>query len=601
MEQATLLSIVFIIVLGIFSQWLSWRIQWPSIVVMSVAGLLIGPILGLINPEEALGKFYSPLISLAVAVVLFESSSGLNFREVKGISKSVFRIVTFGAFLSWIGGSLAAHYIAGLNLAISFIIGGLFIVTGPTVIIPLLRTAKLKPRVAAVLKWEGIILDPAGPLLALFAYQVIKVAGNDVNAGYLFTFFLGALLAVVIGFVVGLVVSRMVLKGLFPEFLKSPIILSFVLGCFTVSELITHETGMLAVTVMGLTLAKTKKYISSIGNVSDFVGNISVILTSTIFILLTASLTKDTIMEIFTVPIIAFVLIMLFIVRPLSIWIPAIGTELKLKEKALISWIAPRGIVALTVSGYLAGILMDDGYSDASILTTLTFALVFITVCAHGFTLRPIAKKLGLASTGQAGVLIVGSNSFSIAFADYLKKLDVPVLIMDDSYDRLKPAQNKDIQTYNGKVLSDHIEFEVDLTPYEYILVMTDEPLFNKLVVQTYAPEFGFNHTLSLPVKVGDSDNNEISPALKNHILFEEDAVLSELNRKIHEGYAFEMIKVSKRQIVKKDNLDLKGTQLFILKKNNGIEFVTLHKLLELEKGDQLVILKKQEEETKVH
>src|SRR5699024_9628257 len=169
MEQAALLSIVVIIVLGIFSQWLAWRIQWPSIVIMSVAGLIIGPIIGLINPESALGELYSPLISLAVAIILFESSSGLDFRELKGLSKSVFRVITLGAFLAWIGGSLAAHYIAGLNLAIAFIIGGLFIVTGPTVIIPLLRQAKLKPRVATVLKWEGIIIDPAGPLLALFA------------------------------------------------------------------------------------------------------------------------------------------------------------------------------------------------------------------------------------------------------------------------------------------------------------------------------------------------------------------------------------------------------------------------------------------------
>ncbi len=190
MAQAELLSIVIIIILGIFSQWLAWRIQWPSIVIMSVAGLLIGPVFGLINPEEALDELYTPLISLAVAVVLYEGSSSLNFRELKGISKSVLRVVTIGAFLAWIGGALAAHFIAGLNFAISFIIGGLFIVTGPTVIIPLLRQAKLKPRVATVLKWEGIIIDPIGPLLALFAYQVIKVIGDkNVQGHYLLTFF----------------------------------------------------------------------------------------------------------------------------------------------------------------------------------------------------------------------------------------------------------------------------------------------------------------------------------------------------------------------------------------------------------------------------
>ena len=175
MENIELVIIVSVLALGIFSQWFAWRIQWPSIVIMSIVGLLIGPVIGMINPGEALGQLYSPLISLAVAIILFEGSSSLDVREIKDVSKSVFRIITGGAFIAWILGSLSAHYIAGLSLEVSFIIGGLFVVTGPTVIIPLLRNAKLQPRTAAVLKWEGIIVDPAGPLLALFAYEVIKV------------------------------------------------------------------------------------------------------------------------------------------------------------------------------------------------------------------------------------------------------------------------------------------------------------------------------------------------------------------------------------------------------------------------------------------
>lgn len=421
MENVVLISMVVILVVGIFSQWLAWRIQWPSIVIMSIAGLLLGPVFGLFNPQEALGELYSPLISLAVAIVLFEGSSTLDIREIKGVSKSVFRIVTIGAIIAWIFGALAAHYIAGLSLEISFIIGGLFVVTGPTVIIPLLRNAKLSPRIAAVFKWEGIIVDPFGPLLALFAYEVIKVINTEgLHADYMLTFFFSAFIAILLGLGIGLLVSFMVSKGVFPEYLKSPIILAFVLLCFTVAEVIMHETGMLAVTVMGLTLARTKRYLSSIGNVNHFVENISVLLTSTIFILLTASLSRETIAEIFTWPIIGFVLVMLFIVRPLSIWLSTIGTELTKQEKTLIGWVAPRGVVALTVSGYFAAILLEDGHEGAALLTTLTFALVFITVCAHGFTLRPMAKALGLANDAPPGVLIVGASSFSIAFAKYI-------------------------------------------------------------------------------------------------------------------------------------------------------------------------------------
>lgn len=466
MEQIALISVVVILGLGIFSQWLAWRIQWPSIVIMSIAGLLIGPILGLINPSEALGGLYSPTISLAVAIILFEGSSSLDFREIRGISKSVFRIVTGGAFIAWIAGSVAAYLIAGLKIEVAFIIGGLFVVTGPTVIIPLLRQAKLKPRIAAALKWEGIIVDPAGPLLALFAYQVSKVLTHeDLSFNYLLSFFFGALVAIVLGFAMGMAISMMVSRGVFPEYLKSPIILSFVLICFTVAEVVMHETGMLAVTVLGLTLGWTKKYVSSMGNISHIVENISVILTSTVFILLTASLTRETIAEVFTWPIISFVLVMLFIVRPLSIWLSTIGTELTVQEKTLIGWIAPRGVVALTVSGYFATILLEDGYEDAALLTALTFALVFITVCAHGFTIGPIAKKFHLASNEPPGVLIVGGSSFSIALAHCLKKMGIPVLISDSSKDRLHRAERLGIHTHQGEILSEHAQFEVDFTP----------------------------------------------------------------------------------------------------------------------------------------
>ncbi|CDQ41069.1 MULTISPECIES: cation:proton antiporter [Virgibacillus] len=594
MQELGLISIVVVIALGIFSQWLAWRIQWPSIVIMSIAGLLIGPVFGFINPEQALGDLYSPIVSLAVAVILFEGSTTLDIREVKGISKSVFRVVTFGAFLAWIGGSFAAHFIAGLSLEVAFIIGGLFVVTGPTVIIPLLRQSKLKPRTAAVLKWEGIIVDPAGPLLALFAYEVIKVIVDDSqNIGSLGPFFFAAFLAVVIGYLFGVILSFMASRGLFPEYLKSPITLSLVFICFGISEVIMHETGMLAVTVMGLTLARTKKYISSLGNISHFIENISVLLTSTIFILLTASLTRETIGEVFTLPILGFVLVMLFIVRPLSIWISTIGTELTVAEKTLIGWIAPRGIVALTVSGYFASTLINDGYEGASILTALTFALVFITVCAHGFTLGPLAKKLQLASSEPPGVLIVGASSFSIAFAEKLKEFGNPVMISDSSSGRLSRIEQNGIAIFQGEILDEHSQFEVDMTPYEIILVMTEDSTYNALVTQSYIPEFGYNNTFAIPTeRMEYKDDAQIPIALKAHMLFGKEHVFKELNRKINTNYHIDSVTLTEK-IEKKEDLPVDGYPLCIRKKNGTIEFITLRKTPAMDKEDQLVYLTK--------
>ncbi|WP_010648017.1 cation:proton antiporter [Oceanobacillus massiliensis] len=595
MGDIALLSIVIVIILGIFSQWLAWRIQWPSIVIMSVAGLLIGPILGLVNPEQALGNIYSPLISLAVAVILFEGSSSLDVREIKGVSKSVMRIITIGVFISWIGGSLAAHFFAGLSIEVAFMIGGLFVVTGPTVIIPLLRQAKLKPRVSAILKWEGIIVDPIGPLLALFSYEIFKVISSDALTLFdLFQFFLGGILAAIAGYIIGLVVSIMVSKGLFPEYLKSAIILSFVLLSFTIAEAIMHETGMLAVTVMGLTVARIKKHVSSIGSIGHFVENISVILTSTVFILLTASLTRETLTDIFTWPIISFVLIMLFLVRPLSIWISTIGTELTFAEKTLIGWIAPRGIVALTVAGYFSSMLMEEGYEEASILTALTFALVFITVCAHGFSLGPLAKKTGLANNDAPGILIVGASSFSIAFSQHLKEMGTPALVSDTSSARLLKARQNGIDIYHGEILAEHAEFDIDFTPYNKILAMTGDASYNALVCQSYVPEFGYNDTFALRVRSeGGVDYKHLPESLKSNLLFNEEDVFEELNRKINTGYQLETIQVQTKTDIKKEDMEMNGVPLCIRKKNGNVEMITLRGKFLADEGDQIVVLKK--------
>lgn len=593
MENIELVIIASVLALGIFSQWFAWRIQWPSIVIMSIVGLLIGPVIGFINPGEALGQLYTPLISLAVAIILFEGSSSLDIREIKDVSKSVFRIITGGAFIAWILGSLSAHYIAGLSLEVSFIIGGLFVVTGPTVIIPLLRNAKLQPRTAAVLKWEGIIVDPAGPLLALLAYEVIKVITRaELGPDYLLSFFISALMAGLLGLLIGLAISYMANKGMFPEYLKSPIILVFVLLCFTFAEMIMHETGMLAVTVMGLTLGWARKRVSSIGNVHHFVEGISVMLTSTVFILLTASLARETIAQIFSWKILAFVIVMLFIVRPISIWLPTIGTELTRQEKTLIGWIAPRGIVALTVAGYFASILADDGYKDAETLTALTFALVFITVCVHGFTLGPLAKKLGLSNQDSGGVVIVGASSFSTALATVLKELDTSVLIIDSSRGRLRSAIKQGINTHKGEILEEHAQYDADLTPYSKILAMTIDSSYNVLVSQSFAPEFGYNNTFSIlsPAAAHVKQDN-LPAASRAHLLFDEDAIFTELNRKVNTTYAIKIIPIQVDNQFTKDDLSEETTPLFIKRKNGAINFVTHRTKLALNKGDQFVIL----------
>lgn len=578
---------MLIIFLGVFSQWIAWRFQLPAIVLMSIAGLLVGPLLGIISPATSFGDLFNPFISLAVAIILFEGSLNLNFKEIRGFSKPVGRIVTFGALIAWLGGSVAVHYVAGLSWAVAFVIGGLFIVTGPTVILPMLRQAKLSARPATILKWEGIIVDPFGALLALFAFQFVLFAIGNETAAAFGLFFLAALFAIILGVGAGYGMGRMFEKGQIPEFLKSPMVFGVVLLIFVVSDLIMHETGLLAVTAMGMMMANMN--ITSINDMRHFKENISVLLISSVFVMLTASLSRELLLEIFNWRIAAFVLAMLFIVRPLSIWISTIGTDLTWKEKTLIGWIAPRGIVALTVSGYFATVLLDAGFEDAEILTALTFALVFSTVVAHGFTIGWVGRKLGLASSEAPGVLIIGGSRFTTSLATVLKDMELKVMIMDSSWGRLHKARQAGLPTFTGEILSEHTEYEVDLTPYEMMIVATETDSYNALVVNNFVPEMGRPNLYQTAIHTGDP--SDFHASLGGRTLFGNDWNIHELDWKVEMGYT-----MRKTQITEQFTYDefilrsVEGTiPLFIKREQGKLEFLTVDSEIEPKEGDTLV------------
>ncbi|GGM33066.1 sodium/hydrogen exchanger [Paraliobacillus quinghaiensis] len=593
MVDSILLEFMMIGLLGVGSQWIAWRFRLPAIVVMSIIGLLAGPILGLIDPEQDFGNLYRPFVSMAVAIILFEGSLNLNLNEIRGLGKPVFRIVTWGALASWLLGSLTAHYIAGLSWAVSFVIGAIFIVTGPTVILPLLRQSKLKPRPAKILKWEGIIVDPFGALLAVFAFEVVVFfASETATLVSLLLFILAAIFAVILGFAFGRMIGWTFEAGKVPEYLKSSGVLIAVIACFTIADEVSHETGLLAVTAMGMTLANMG--IASIRQMRHFKEDISVLLVSAIFIMLTASLTRETLIQVFNPEIIGYVLLMLFLVRPLSIFLSTIGTDLKIQEKILVGWIAPRGIVALTVASYFASVLVDGGFADAEIVTSLTFALVFFTVVAHGFSIGWLAKKLGLSSKGKPGVLIVGSNQFSVAFTKVLKDLNIPTLITDSSWERLYKARQIGLDCHHGEILSEQTEFTLDMTPYDYLIAATEYDAYNALVSSTFVPEFGRKDVYRLSIQHNSGDNlQDMDHTIGGRILFYRDVALDDLTHKVEIGYVFRKTTLTEQYTFKdyQKNCRPHTVLLFLLKENGVLQFFTEENPVTPEVGDVLVSL----------
>lgn len=589
MFNSLLMDLMFVVLIGVGSQWVAWRTRMPAIVVMAIAGLLVGPIFGWINPQQSMGDLYGPIITFAVAIILFEGSLNLDFKEIKGFGRPVARIVTIGAFIAWIAGSLAAHYIAGLSWEVAFIIGGLFIVTGPTVILPLLRQARLKPRPAAILKWEGIVVDPFGALLAVFAFETIKFINDEVTAKAMMLFVGASLFSVFLGWGTSRLLGSAFEKGRIPEYLKAPILFGLVLFVFVLSDEIMHETGLLAVTAMGMTMANMR--LTTLQDIRHFKENISVLLISGIFVMLTASLDPHILIEILNPKIVLYVLAMLFIVRPLSIWLSTIGTDLTNRERTLIGWIAPRGIVALTVSGYFATILLDNGYEDAELLTALTFALVFSTVVVHGFSIGWLAKKLNLTTPEESGVVLIGSSRFVAELAKNIQEAEHQVLVVEDSWGGLSNARKIGLPTYMGDILSEHTGYHLDLTPYRYILAMTKVDVYNSHVCADFTPDLG--RDLLFQTSTHKRSAGQQFNLTTGQFLFTPNLSINELEERMTSGFVFRKTLLTNQYSYTQylRERDDQSILLYIMRADGELEFYTAEKELQAQTGDTIVTL----------
>ncbi|MGV6800769.1 MAG: cation:proton antiporter [bacterium] len=546
-----ILNIALIGFLGIFAQWLGWRFNLPAIVLMTVAGLVFGQAgLAILNPEQEFGEFYRPLIALAVAIILFEGGLSLKFDEIKGtVSRGVARLVIPGVPVCWALGALAAHYIANLSWPIAVLFSGIMIVTGPTVIMPLLRQSKLSQRPGALLKWEGIINDPIGALLAVIVYEFITHHNQDfANWQVLASLFIGTILSIGWGFILGQGVAGSFRRGLVPEYLKPSVLLIGVLGGFVVANIFQEEAGLLAVTAMGITIANAK--LPSINQLRHFKENIAVLFVSGVFVILTATLDRETLRHVFSLEVMAFVSVMLVVVRPVGIMLSTIGAGLNIQERVLISWIAPRGIVAVAVSSFFAVKLADQGYPEAERMITLAFAMVFFTVVLHGFTMAPLGKMLGLAASGRPGFLICGSSDWSVELAKKIRELNIPVTIADDSWRALRPARQALIPTYYGEILSEVTEHHLDLNKFGFVLAVGHNEAHNALIATDLAPEMNRASIYQLATRshlrgAEEDERKALSFTLQGRRLMASRPTLEELLQKHYRGWFFQVTKIT--------------------------------------------------------
>ncbi|MEL7448462.1 MAG: sodium:proton antiporter [Pseudomonadota bacterium] len=534
----TSLLIVVVIALGVSAQWLSWRSKLPTIILLATAGILAGPVFHVVVPSELFGDRLPAIVSLCVAIILFEGGLNLQLHELKATAVGVRRLVYAGVPLAWGASSVAAHYIGGLGWPVALVFGAIMVVTGPTVIMPMLRQARLNRRISSYFKWEGIVNDPIGALLAVLVFQFFvfsgeSAGGSGIASSIAWVLVSGFLFGGLGGWLTGIAFQR----GMVPEYLKSPVMLSLVLVIFVASNSLQHEAGLLSVTIMGIVVGNMG--LAGIQDMKRFKEYITVMLVSVVFVLLTADLDPNAVRAIDWRGA-ALIGAILFIARPFTVMLATIGAGMEMRERLLLSWIAPRGIVAAATAGVMGPRLLEAGYMDADQLLPLVFGVIFATVLSHGATLGIAARRLGLTAETRDSVLIVGASPWSVALGSKLKDMDIVVLVADSSWHALRPARLAGLPVFYGEILSDFAEESLETGHVSTMLAATSNDAYNALVCTAMAPEIGRSAVFQLPMGAGQEDDPRgVSRPLRGQMAFDTDAVFEKLWRLHVRGWNF--------------------------------------------------------------
>lgn len=544
MDKAFLLSLI--IFLGIVAQWIAWKLKTPAILFLLLTGIILGPVTKIINSEILFGDLLFPMITLSVAIILFEGSLTLKFSQIRGLTTVVRRLITLGALTTLIITSVVTHYVLNLSWLISILFGSITVVTGPTVIVPMLRTIKPTKTISNILKWEGIVIDPLGALLAVLVYELILALNNDSNLlSVSLLIFKHLFVGGTIGFLIAYFFGIALKKHFIPEYLKNVVALALVIFAFSISNYFQHESGLLTVTIMGIVLANTKNL--DVHDLIDFKESLSVILISLLFIVLASRVNLAQIINLGPGAIIVLLAIQ-FISRPISIWISTFGSNVSFAERHLLSWIAPRGIVAAAISALFAIKLQSIGYQEAELLVPLTFLVIIFTVTLQSLTSRPLAKLLGVSETEESGVLIIGSNRVSLSIAEELKKNGFTPLIVDATFESIIKARMQGFETYYGEAVSPHADKHLNLVGVGKMLALSSHSALNALCILHYQVELGENSVFTLITetdKYVSFDRSHLSTHL-DQVLFSKDLPYSEIERKLYLGWEISSTKLSK-------------------------------------------------------
>ncbi len=505
MPESGLLQLAGIVVLGVAAQWIAWRVGLPSILLLLTGGLLAGPVTGWLKPDALFGELLAPFVSLSVALILFEGGLTLKLSELPKIGGLVRNLVTIGAAITWIITAAAAHYILGLPNSLSALLAAILVVTGPTVIGPMLRHIRPTGVVGPALRWEGIVIDPIGALLTVLIFEVLvigeaKEASVHIAIALLKTVFVGGGLGLLAAGLMILLLKRYWVA----DHLQSAFAVMLVMASFALSDSVQHESGLLAVTVMGFVLANQKQV--EVEQIVEFKENLQVLLLSILFIVLAARLDPE-VLSSFGWREVGFVLALILVARPAAVFVSTMGKSLEFGQRVFLSWMAPRGIVAAAVASVFAIRLEAQGMAGAEVLVPITFLTIIATVAVYGLTAPILAHRLGVAESSPQGVLFVGAQSWVRDMAIVLQREGFRVLLVDANRDNIREARMAGLPTFHGSILAEQVLDKIELGGLGKLIASTPNDWVNILTVRRFARIFGKVNCFQVMAR--QSDNHD--------------------------------------------------------------------------------------------
>ena len=532
MDLSITSSLALIGLLSLVCQLIGWRLRLPAILPLLIVGLLLGPGLNFLNPDAIFGEVLFPMISLGVAIILFEGALTLNFKEIRGHGRMVTHLVSVGMLITWACIVVGAYYFVNFSWPLAALFGALVVVTGPTVIVPMLRSIQPKASLGSILRWEGIVIDPIGALFAVLVYEYI-VSSADPTGHVLSALGLTLAIGLGLGIIGGHLIAKMLQGHWVPHYLRNIAVLTLMLAAFSFSNDLSEESGLLTVTIMGIWLANVKGL--DIEDIIEFKETLTVLLISALFILLASRLDSDAFLSIGWGGIGLLAVVML-VARPLSVWISGIGTDLSSANKWFLSWMAPRGIVAAAVSSLFAIKLQEKQLiEDADLLVPMVFLVIIGTVVIQSLTASWWARRLGVTQEKAQGVIFFGATHFARQFAKVLATHNINSVLADTNWESIRLARMDNLNVYFGNPASSHAENNLELGGIGRAMIVSPYRQTNPLVSMYYQDEFGANKVFELESPESKHERHQVSRD-GNRSLFEEGVTYSKLNSLMAQG-----------------------------------------------------------------